>query len=102
MIPMTADELAASAKSDPAPPYGISDEACALWHLKKGNWEQSHNIAQDIHTPMGSVIPPALIHVIKSSQGNANYWFSMAGKPSRRMSYIDTLWDEITGQVCEG
>ena len=65
---MTADELAASAKRDPAPPSGISDEALSLWHLKKGNWEQSHNIAQDIHTPLGSWIH-ALIHVIEGGPG---------------------------------
>jgi hypothetical protein len=97
---MTADELAASAKRDPAPPSGISDEALALWHLKKGNWEQSHNIAQDIHTPMGSWIH-ALIHVIEGDQGNGNYWFAKAGKPSRRMSDIDALWDEIATEVCK-
>jgi hypothetical protein len=95
---MTADELAASAKRDPAPPPGISDEARSLWHLKRGNWEQSHNIAQDIHTPMGSWIH-ALIHVIEGDQGNANYWFSMAGKPSRRMSDVDALWNEIANTV---
>lgn len=96
---MTADDLAASAKRDSAPPSGISDEARALWHLKKGNWEQSHEIAQDIHTPAGSWIH-ALIHVIEGDQGNANYWFSMAGKPSRRMSDVDALWDEIATSVC--
>ena len=98
---MKVEQLAASAKRDTEPPSGISDEVRALWYLKKGEWEQSHNIAQDIHTPMGSWIH-ALIHVIEGDQGNANYWFSMAGKPSRRMSDIDTLWDEIAGQVCEG
>jgi hypothetical protein len=97
---MTADELAASAKRDSAPPSGISDEARALWHLKKGNWEQSHNIAQDIHTPMGSWIH-ALIHVIEGDQGNGNYWFAKAGKPSRRMSDIDALWHEIATEVCK-
>jgi hypothetical protein len=97
---MTAQELAASAKRDSSPPPGISDEARALWHLKKGNWEQSHNIAQDIHTPMGSWIH-ALIHVIEGDQGNGNYWFAKACKPSRRMSDIDALWDEIATEVCK-
>lgn len=96
---MTAAELKVSAQSDASPPSGVSDEARALWHLKKGNWERSHEIAQDIHTPMGSWIH-ALIHVIEGDQGNANYWFSMAGKPSRRMADIDALWDQIAAEVC--
>ena len=95
---MTAAELAASAKNDPAPPPGISDEARALWHLKKGNWEQSHNIAQDIDTPLGSWIH-ALLHVIEGDQGNGDYWFAKAGKPSRRMSDVEALWNEIASIV---
>ena len=98
---MTAAELAQSAVSDSTAPAALSPEARALWHCKKGDWEASHNIAQDIHTPTGSWIH-ALIHVIEGDQGNANYWFSMAGKPSRRMADIDTLWDEIAGEECGG
>lgn len=97
---MTLAELAASARSDPAPPAGLSAEASSLWHLKKGDWDEAHSIAQDIHTPLGSWIH-ALIHVIEGDQGNANYWFTMAGKPSRRMADIDALWDEIAAVVCK-
>lgn len=95
---MTAAELKTCTQAEAE---AVSPEALALWHLKKGHWEQSHNIAQDIHTPMGSWIH-ALIHVIEGDPGNANYWFAKAGKPPRRMSDIDTLWDEIAGEVCGG
>jgi len=95
---MTAAELSASALSEESPPAGISAEAKALWLAKKGHWEASHNIAQDIHTPMGSWIH-ALLHLIEGDVGNANYWFHKAGKPSRRISEIDALWDAITAEV---
>ena len=95
---MTPVELAASAKRDIAPDASLSDEAKALWHAKKGNWESAHNIAQDIHTPMGSWIH-ALLHVIEGDQGNANYWFHRAGKPSRGRAEIDALWEEIAAEV---
>ena len=98
---MTAAELAASALADSAPPAGLSPEACALWHAKKAghsasspDWVASHEIAQDIHTPMGSWIH-ALLHVIERDQWNADYWFSRAGKPSRKPGQIDELWEEI-------
>ncbi len=93
---MTPADLATT--TDPA---ALSPEARALWHCKRSEWEAAHNIAQDIHTPLGSWIH-ALLHVIEGDQGNANYWFSMAGKPSRRMSDIDALWDEIAVEVLGG
>jgi hypothetical protein len=95
---MTAAELAASATSDSSPPAGLSREAQALWQTKKGDWEAAHNIAQDIHTPMGSWIH-ALLHVIEGDQWNADYWFSKAGKPSRKPADIDALWQEIAAQT---
>jgi hypothetical protein len=95
---MTPAELAASAETATAPPASLSREAAALWHTKKGNWEDAHNIAQDIHTPMGSWIH-ALLHVIEGDQWNADYWFNRAGKPSRKPKDIDALWDEIAAKV---
>jgi hypothetical protein len=94
---MTPAELAAASTLPP----GLSLEAQALWHCKHGNWEASHNIAQDIHTPLGSWIH-ALLHVMEGDQWNADYWFSKAGKPSRKPPQIDALWDEIAAVVLCG
>lgn len=96
---MTAADLAASARTAPAPPASLSEEEKSLWHLKKGNWDEAHRIAQEIHTPLGSWIH-ALIHVVEGDQGNADYWFARAGKPSRQPADIDSLWDEIASKVC--
>ncbi|MCB1278521.1 hypothetical protein [Prosthecobacter sp.] len=79
-------------------PSGLSPEAHALWHVKNGDWDSAHNIAQDIHTKMGSWIH-ALLHVIEGDQWNADYWFSKAGKPSHGPKEIDKLWDEIAAVV---
>ncbi len=95
---MTPAELLASAQSDATPPGGLSREALALWYTKKGEWEAAHNIAQDIHTPMGSWLH-ALLHMIEGDQWNADYWFSRAGKPSRKPKEVDALWDEIAAKV---
>ena len=95
---MTAAELRTSAETDASPPGALSLEAQALWHAKKGEWEAAHNIAQEIHTAMGSWIH-ALLHVIEGDQWNADYWFSKAGKPSRKPAEIDSLWEEIAAEV---
>ena len=95
---MNAAELAESVKRDSAPDASLPEEAKALWHAKKGNWEEAHNIAQEIHTPLGSWVH-ALLHLIEGDQGNANYWFHKAGKPSRAAAEIDTLWEDIARKV---
>ena len=92
---MTAAELQ---KATQAEAEKLSPEALSLWHAKQGNWEAAHNIAQDIHTKMGSWIH-ALLHVVEGDQWNADYWFSKAGKPSRGPKEIDKLWDEIATVV---
>lgn len=92
---MTVDELLNSAQNDSQPPEGLSEELQAMWHTKAGNWEDAHNIAQDIPTTMGSWIH-ALLHLIEGDIGNAGYWFSRAGKPKVSADGIDDLWTEIT------
>jgi hypothetical protein len=93
---MTPAELAAA----PTLPTGLSPEAQALWHAKKGNWEQSHNIAQDIHTKHGSWIH-ALLHLIEGDVGNAHYWFAKAGKSAVKIAEIEELWQEIATEILE-
>ncbi len=97
---MNTQELARSAKDDASPPASLSPEAVSLWHTKAGNWEDAHNIAQDIHTPMGSWIH-ALLHLIDGDVGNAGYWFRKAAKPIRSSSEIDDLWKEIATELLE-
>ena len=92
---MTAAELQQATQTDAE---AVSPEALALWHAKHGDWDAAHNIAQDIHTKMGSWLH-ALLHVIEGDQWNADYWFAKAGKPSHGPKEIDKLWDEIARVV---
>src|SRR6188472_2547566 len=95
---MTAADLAASAQRDDSPSAGLSAEAKALWHVKKGNWHEAHEIAQEIHTSMGSWIH-ALLHLIEGDVGNAGYWYAKARKPVRGRGEIDTEWQTIAQEV---
>ncbi len=95
---MTSTELAASAQSEASPPAGLSPEAQALWHAKKGNWHEAHEIAQEIHTPMGSWIH-ALLHLIEGDIGNARYWYAKARKPAPTRGEIDSEWEVIAQEV---
>jgi len=95
---MTPALLKSSAATDPGAPAGLSPEAKALWFIKKGDWHAAHDIAQDLETPIGSWLH-ALLHLIEGDLGNARYWFAEAGRPVRKPSQIEELWDEIAGEV---
>ena len=98
MPQMTVEELAASAQNDPQPPADLSEELQALWHAKADNWDEAHNIAQDIPSATGSWIH-ALLHLIEGDVGNAGYWFRKAGRPVRSIDEIPELWNEIAGEL---
>ena len=91
---MTVDEFLESVQNGSQPPEGLSEELQSLWHTKAGNWDTAHNIAQDIHTPMGSWIH-AHLHVIEGDLGNAGYWYGKAGRPASGPERLDEEWREL-------
>jgi hypothetical protein len=95
---MTPAELKQSALKDARPPAGLSEAAQALWHLKKGDWEKSHTIAQDMDDAHGAWIH-ALLHLVEGDLSNARYWFAEAGRPAVKPAQADVLWEEIAAEV---
>ncbi len=95
---MTIDELLSSVANDSAPSGDLSPELQSLWYTKAGDWEAAHNIAQEIHSPMGSWLH-AMLHLIEGDIGNAGYWFRNAGKPVRTTDQTDALWTEIANEL---
>jgi hypothetical protein len=79
MKPKSYQEFEASLTAD-KPPEHWSLPLQALWHDANGDWEASHDIAQDIHSPMGSWIH-AYLHRKEGDRWNASYWYSQASKP---------------------
>ena len=51
----------------------------ALWYDAKGDWNASHNIAQDIPSDLGCWIH-AYLHRKEGDRYNADYWYGRAGK----------------------
>lgn len=95
---MTVEELLQSAENDAQPPSDLTGELKSLWHTKAGHWDAAHDIAQEIHTPMGSWIH-ALLHLIEGDVGNAGYWFRKAGRPTCGPEEIDDLWNTIATEL---
>lgn len=62
------------------PPKIWSKGLQALWYDAKGEWDASHDIAQDLPSELGSWIH-AYLHRQEGDQFNANYWYRRANRP---------------------
>lgn len=77
-VPKSYQEFEASLLETSPPPYW-SGALRAMWFDLKGDWEASHDIAQDMHDNNGSWIH-AYLHRKEGDKFNAGYWYRMAGK----------------------
>ncbi len=94
----SVSDVLGSVRTDAEPPAGTSPELRALWFAKKGEWHRAHDIASDIHTPLGSWIH-AHLHVLEGDLGNAGYWYNRAGRPPRPPEEAGAEWGEIVGSA---
>ncbi|WP_422348227.1 hypothetical protein [Flagellimonas sp.] len=76
------------------PPKGWSLPLQSLWYDAKGDWEASHDIAQDLHTAMGSWIH-AYLHRKEGDEWNAGYWYRQAGRPFPKHSLEEELQELV-------
>ena len=52
----------------------------ALWWDAKGQWDQAHNITQEIHSNEAAAVH-AYLHRKEGDIGNASYCYRSAGRP---------------------
>lgn len=60
-------------------PPSLSPYLEALWYDAKGDWEKAHTVVQDINDPTAAWVH-AYLHRKEGDIGNADYWYSRAGK----------------------
>jgi hypothetical protein len=92
---VTLEEFRATLR-DGRPP-GVSPALVALWHDARGDWNASHNVAQDIDEATGSWVH-AYLHRKEGDLGNATYWYRRAGKPVATDS-LDAEWARIVSTL---
>ena len=95
---MTFEQFQQS-RSQPSPPSAISEHLKALWYDGKGDWEQSHNIIQDIGDADAAWIH-AYLHRKEGDVGNADYWYRRAGKKRPAVS-LEEEWETIAKKIIE-
>ncbi|WP_420602052.1 hypothetical protein [Flagellimonas sp.] len=76
--------------SDSSPPNDWSLALQALWWDAKGDWNASHDIAQELHTQMGSWIH-AYLHRKEGDDWNAGYWYRQAGRSFPKLTLEEEL-----------
>lgn len=76
--------------TETAPPKDWSEALKALWFDAKGDWESSHNIAQDMHNELGSWMH-AYLHRKEGDRFNAGYWYRQAGRSYPEVSLENEL-----------
>lgn len=77
---MTLAEFKSTLK-DARPPKDLSVELESLWHDGKGDWDRSHEVIQDVNSKNAAWIH-AYLHRKEGDLGNAQYWYTRAGKPT--------------------
>ena len=92
---MTLDEFRATLRD--ARPPDVSPALVALWHDARGDWEASHDVAQNIDDATGSWVH-GYLHRKEGDLGNAGYWYRRAGKPVATGS-LDTEWAGIVSAL---
>jgi hypothetical protein len=96
---MTAADLARSARTDPAPPAGLTPTQRVLWLARAGRWDEAHDTCQHLPDPAGAWIH-AWLHREEGDLGNAAYWYARAKQqvPPRGMS-LDDEWLAIAAAL---
>lgn len=76
---MTLDQFRRTL-TDAAPPQSLTAPLRALWFDGHGDWNQAHNVAQDVEDATGAWVH-AYLHRKEGDLQNAEYWYRRAGKP---------------------
>jgi hypothetical protein len=78
-IPASFEDFLKGCQND-HPPKTWSKGLQALWYDAKGNWNASHDLAQDLLSEPGYWIH-AYLHRKEGDQFNASYWYRRARRP---------------------
>ena len=79
------------------PPSTVSDHLKALWYDAKDDWQQSHNIIQDINDDNAAWIH-AYLHRKEGDIWNADYWYRRAGRKRPGFTLLEE-WEHIVKEL---
>ena len=89
----TTSEFRQRVDRAPEPPPKLDPCLRALGLGRRGEWDASHDLVNDIDTSLGSWIH-AWLHRVEGDLSNAGYWYRLADRP-QATSDIETEWNEL-------
>jgi hypothetical protein len=93
-LPVTYEDFQETLMEE-QPPALWPETLQALWWDARGNWANSHNIAQDIPSKTGSWIH-AYLHRKEGDEWNARYWYDRANRSFSKLSLEEELKQIVT------
>ena len=81
------------------PPAGLSPALQALWHDRRGDWNEAHESAQADGGPAGAWVH-AYLHRKEGDSTNAAYWYRLAGRPVYQGD-LNAEWEQIARGLLE-
>lgn len=78
-------------------PQNVSVYLKALWYDAKDDWDKAHKLIQDVDDKKASWIH-AYLHRKEGDTGNADYWYSRAGKKRPSVS-LEEEWETIVAAL---
>ena len=96
---MSFEDLKQSIAGDASPPAGLSGALRALWQDARGDWDGAHASAQADAGRDGSWVH-AYLHRKEGDPGNADYWYSRAGRkaPAGNVT-LEAEWEQIAREL---
>ena len=74
-------------------PRGVSPALRALWHDRRGDWDEAHRIVMDEPGEAEAWVH-AYLHRKEGDPPNAAYWYRRAGQPTANGT-LDAEWTSI-------
>lgn len=78
------------------PPAGLTAYALALWYAGKGDWDNAHQIVQDMDDSKAAHIH-AYLHRQEGDFSNARYWYTRAGTRFPQTT-LEEEWNDLVIQ----
>jgi hypothetical protein len=82
-----------------APPVEAGPPLCALWHVRRGEWERAHAIVQ-AQDDVACAWVHAHLHRVEGDLPNARYWYTRAGRLENDAPIMDE-WTTIVTSLTD-
>ena len=96
---MSLEEFRQSIARDTTPPAGLAPPVAALWHDARHDWARAHERTQEDNGRDGCWVH-AYLHRKEGDLGNADYWYSRAGRkmPAQNVT-LEGEWEAIAQEL---